>query len=65
MILCLLGLLCAAVGLVGLKGDALLPVSGLLGLYAGTHFLLCILGTAVAAVSVTRRHVLELLQVKE
>ena len=65
VILCLLGLLCAAVGLIGLKGAALLPVSGLLWLYAAAHFCLCILGTAVAAVSVTRRNVLELLQVKE
>ena len=63
--LCLLGLLCAAFGLLGLKGDALRPVSGLLGLYSGSHFCLCILGTTLAAVSVTRRHVLELLQVKE
>ena len=65
VILCLLGLLCAAVGLIGLKGIALLPVSGLLWLYAAAHFCLCILGTAAAAVSVTRRNVLELLQVKE
>ena len=65
VILCLLGLICAAVGLIGLKGDALRPVSDLLGLYAAAHFCLCILGTAVAAVSVTRRNVLELLQVKE
>ena len=65
VILCLLGLVCAAVGLIGLKGAALLPVSGLLGIYAAAHFCLCILGTALAAVSVTRRNVLELLQVKE
>ena len=65
VILCALGLALAAVGLIGLRGDALRPVSGLLGLYAGAHFCLCILGTAAAAVSVTRRNVLELLQVKE
>ena len=65
VVLCLLGLVCAAIGLIGLKGDALLPVSDLLSLYSGTHFLLCILGAALAAVSVTRRNVLELLQVKE
>ena len=65
VILCLLGLLCAAAGLIGLKGAALQPVSGLLWLYAAAHFCLCILGTAMAAVSVTRRNVLELLQVKE
>ena len=57
--------ICAAVGLIGLKGDALRPVSGLLGLYSAAHFCLCILGAAVAAVSVTHRNVLDLLQVKE
>ena len=65
VILCLLGLVCAAIGLIGLKGNALLPVSGLLGLYTGTHLFFCILGTVLAAVSVTRRNILELLQVKE
>ena len=64
-VLCLLGLGLAAAGLIGLKGDALQPVSGLLGLYAAAHFCLCLLGAAAAAISVTRRHVLELLQVKE
>ncbi len=64
-ILCLLGLVLAALGLLGLKGSALRPVSDLLVIYAAAHFCLCLLGALTAAVSVTRRHVLELLQVKE
>ena len=64
-ILCLLGLGLAALGLLGLKGSALRPVSDLLVIYAAAHFCLCLLGALTAAVSVTRRHVLELLQVKE
>ena len=65
VILCLLGLCFAAAGLIGLKGDALRQVSALLGLYAAAHFCLCVLCASAAAVSVTRRNVLELLQVKE
>ncbi len=63
--LCLLGLLLAVLGLLGLRGAALGQVKELLGLYLLAHFVLCILSTAAAAASVSRRRVLELLQVKE
>ncbi len=65
VLLCFLGLLCAAAGLIALKGEVLCGVADLLVLYAAVHFCLCLIGAWVSAVSVTRRNVLELLQVKE
>ena len=46
-------------------GSALLAVAGLVAAYAAAHLLACAVSTEAAAVSVTRRNVLELLQVKE
>ncbi|MBR5701954.1 MAG: type II toxin-antitoxin system mRNA interferase toxin, RelE/StbE family, partial [Oscillospiraceae bacterium] len=63
--LCFLGLCLAVAALVLTKGSALLAVAGLVVIYAAAHLLACAVGTEAAAVSVTRRNVLELLQVKE
>ena len=63
--LCLLGLCMAVAALVLTKGNALTAVAGLIAVYAAAHLLSCVVGTEAAAVSVTRRNVLELLQVKE
>ena len=65
LFLCLLGLCLAIAALVLTKGSALTAVAGLIAVYAASHLLACAAGTEAAAVSVTRRNVLELLQVKE
>ncbi len=65
IILCLLGLCLAVAALVIAKGSALTAVAGLIAVYTAAHLLSCAVGTEAAAVSVTRRNVLELLQVKE
>ena len=63
--LCFLGLCLAVAALVIAKGSALTAVAGLIAVYIAAHLLACAMGTEAAAVSVTRRNVLELLQVKE
>ena len=63
--LCFLGLCLAVAALVMTRGSALIAVAGLIAVYAASHLLACAVGTEAAAVSVTRRNVLELLQVKE
>ena len=63
--LCLLGLGLAVAALVIARGSALAAVAGLIAVYTAAHLLSCAVGTEAAAVSVTRRNVLELLQVKE
>ena len=63
--LCLLGLCLAVAALVLTRGNALTAVAGLIAIYTAAHLLACAVGTEAAAVSVTRRNVLELLQVKE
>ncbi len=63
--LCFLGLCLAIAALVLSRGSALTAVAGLVAAYAAAHLLACTAGTEAAAVSVTRRNVLELLQVKE
>ena len=65
LFLCFLGLCLAIAALVLSQGSALTAVAGLVAAYAAAHLLACVLGTEAAAVSVTRRNVLELLQVKE
>ena len=65
LFLCLLGLCLAVAALVLSQGSALTAVAGLVAVYAAAHLLACVLGTEAAAISVTRRNVLELLQVKE
>ena len=47
------------------KSTLLSMLAGLVVIYAAAHLLSCAVGTEAAAVSVTRRNVLELLQVKE
>ena len=54
-----------AVKIVIPEGSALLAVAGLVVVYAAAHLLACAVSTEAAAVSVTKRNVLELLQVKE
>ena len=65
LFLCFIGLCLAIAALVLAKGSALLAVAGLVAAYAAAHLLACAVSTEAAAVSVTRRNVLELLQVKE
>ena len=65
LFLCFLGLCLAIAALVLSQGSALTAVAGLVAAYAASHLLACAAGTEAAAVSVTRRNVLELLQVKE
>ena len=65
LFLCFLGLCLAVAALVIAKGSALTAVAGLVAIYTAAHLLSCAVGTEAAAVSVTRRNVLELLQVKE
>ncbi len=63
--LCLLGLCFAVAALFLSRGSALTAAAGLAAVYAAAHLLCCVVGTEAAAISVTRRKVLELLQVKE
>ena len=65
LFLCFLGLCLAIAALVLTRGSALTAVAGLIAAYAAAHLLACAAGAEAAAVSVTRRNVLELLQVKE
>ena len=65
LFLCFIGLCLAVAALVIAKGSALTAVAGLIAAYAAAHLLACAAGAEAAAVSVTRRNVLELLQVKE
>ena len=65
LFLCFIGLCLAIAALVLAKGSALITVAGLVAAYAAAHLLACALSTEAAAMSVTRRNVLELLQVKE
>jgi len=64
-LLCLAGLLCAAALLLVINGGMLVSYSRSLALYAALHFAACAAGAAICAIVVTRKHVLELLQVKE
>ena len=65
LFLCFIGLCLAVAALVLTKGSALLAVAGLVAVYAAAHLLACAVSTEAAAVSVTKKNVLELLQVKE
>lgn len=65
IMLCALGLALAVAALVGSNGRALYDVAGLLMLYLAAHFVFCVSASTAASVSVTKRKVLELLQVKE
>jgi hypothetical protein len=63
--LCVFGLALAVAALFAVNGAQLRAVTGLLALYLAAHFTFCVSASGAAAVNVTRRKVLELLQVKE
>jgi hypothetical protein len=64
-VLCLGGFVCAVLVLLMINGVLPATVTGPLAVYAALHFAMCIAGALVCAVIVTRRRILELLQVKE
>jgi hypothetical protein len=63
--LCLLGQLCAAALLFAINGVSIAEHAATLGIAAAALLAGCIAGALVCAVIVTRRRILELLQVKE
>ncbi len=63
--LCVFGLALAVAALLAVNGAQLRAVAGLLAVYLAAHFAFCVSASGAAAVNVTRRGVLELLQVKE
>jgi hypothetical protein len=63
--LCAAGLLCATALLLAANGVVLALYTGTLTAYAALHLLACATGALACAVIITRRRVLELLQVKE
>jgi hypothetical protein len=63
--LCVFGLALAAVGLVLFNSDLFVRSANMLALCGGLYLLGCTSAAAVASVLVTKRKVLELLQVKE
>jgi ABC-type antimicrobial peptide transport system permease subunit len=63
--LCLLGQLCAAAVLLSINGTSIAAHAATLGITAVVLLSGCIAGALVCAVIVTRRRILELLQVKE
>ena len=65
VLLSLLGLLPALIALFALNGAGLLKTAGAIGIYLAVHLAACLAGCIAAAVEVTRRRALELLQVKE
>jgi len=65
IMLCLLGLVLAAAALIAVKGRELYEVAGVLLVYLSVHFAFCASSSTAASVSVTKRKVLDLLQVKE
>jgi hypothetical protein len=64
-VLCLFGQLCAAAVLLSINGVSIAGHAATLGIAAIALLMGCIAGSLVCAVIVTRRRVLELLQVKE
>ena len=65
LFLCLSGILLALIFLLGVNGGAVFSVAKALAFYCALHFAGGILGTVIASIQVTKRDVLELLQVKE
>ena len=63
--LCVFGLALAVAALLAVNGAQLRAVAGLLAVYLAAHFAFCVSASGAAAVNVTKRGVLELLQVKE
>jgi ABC-type antimicrobial peptide transport system permease subunit len=65
LILCLFGMIVALILLAALNGTAILNIAEPLGLYCALHIAGCAAGVAVCSIVITRRRILELLQVKE
>ena len=63
--LCVAGLLCAIAMLFAINGASLAAYAAALSLYAAGLMIACIAGAVICAIIVTRRRILELLQVKE
>jgi hypothetical protein len=55
----------ALVLLAAVNGTAILSVAKPLGLYCALHIVGCAAGVVICAIVITRRRILELLQVKE
>jgi ABC-type antimicrobial peptide transport system permease subunit len=64
-VLCLAGFVCGVFVLLMINGVLPAAVTSQLGVYTALHFAMCVAGALVCAVIVTRRRILELLQVKE
>jgi hypothetical protein len=64
-VLCLAGFVCGVFVLLMINGVLPGTVTRQLGVYAALHFAMCIAGAVICAVVITRRRILELLQVKE
>jgi ABC-type antimicrobial peptide transport system permease subunit len=64
-VLCLAGFVCAVFVLLMINGVLPAAVTRPLGMYAALHFAMCVAGAVICAVVITRRRILELLQVKE
>ena len=65
LILCLVGLILAFAILAVVNGSGIFGVAGFIGIYCALHFIGCTIGTTIASIVVTKRKILELLQVKE
>jgi hypothetical protein len=65
LLLCLAGLILAFAVLAVINGSGILGVAGSIGFYCALHFIGCTIGTTIASIVVTKRKILELLQVKE
>ena len=61
----MLGLALAAASLAAVKGRELYDVAGILLVYLSAHFVFCASSSTAASISVTKRKVLDMLQVKE
>jgi len=65
ILLCILGLALALAALVTFNGTELMKTADSISVYMTAHLLACGAGCAIAAAKVTRRKVLDMLQVKE
>ena len=65
ILLCILGLVLALATLVCVNGAELAKTADSISIYVAAHLLICAAGCIIAAANVTKRKVLELLQVKE
>ena len=65
ILLCVVGVVLALCVLFAMNGAGLAAPAAAIGVYLAFHLVACAVGSTVAAVSVTKSKVLELLQVKE